>query len=127
MISEDYLKTLSTDNFDLQATACSELSQILNNPDNYYKMIRWANTYQNVKFDDFHKEIIITSTSLHYPLRFLRKFSESPIDINNDDLSFEDYKSIDIARKYAIIKFLSSIISLHRFSPTIHIKAHNIG
>ena len=111
LISEDYLKILSTDDFDLQSTACAELNVILNNPNDYYKMIRWANTYQHVEFDNFHKDLIITATSLHYPLNYLQTHSEPPININNDNLSFDDFKNIDIARKYATIRFISSIVN----------------
>ena len=82
-------------------------SKSLNNVD---EMFKWVYKYNNVKFNDKYKELILRATNLNYSPVFLNKMERPNINVLSSSLSFDEYQNISDIKRYAIISYFNLLL-----------------
>lgn len=109
--TEELFKTGEPINIDnLQKSAYFELLKLLNNPDNTVQVLDWIYKYRMLKFDDYHRGLIVEKTAPYYKIPKNKDIQISTIGTDSD-LSYDEYSNISKSRKLAATQYFAILYS----------------
>lgn len=94
----------------MQKSAYFELLGILKNPDNNIRVLDWIYKYRMLKFDDYHKGLILEKTASYYKISKTKDVKISEIG-TSDDLSFNEFNNIEKSRKLVVTQYFTMLYS----------------
>lgn len=109
--AEELLSSGESINIDnIQKSAYFELLKLLNNPDNTVQVLDWIYKYRTLKFDEYHRGLIVEKTSPYYKIPKKHDVQISNIGTTSD-LSYEEFNNISNSRKLAATQYFAILYS----------------
>lgn len=99
---------ISIDN--IQKSAYFELLKLLNTPDNTVQVLDWIYKYRTLKFDEYHRGLIVEKTAPYYKISKNKDVQISNIGITSD-LSYDEFNNISNSRRLAATQYFTILYS----------------